>query len=760
MTLADPTPTGPVSDTPRARALDLVQACLTLLPAAVLATPVLRGVPTHVSAGAGWAGLAALPAAAALIVRRPEIRVRGLPLFLAVIAVAVFHGERAQPPFDTFDADRSILGLATGLVMLLSGASLGERGRALFVRGLAILSLAWVVGAFVDTLLDTERSLAGMLENTGDLSEAALPGALAGLAVVATGRNPARVAWLAAPLLYAAYVGFVPVYAGVVSMVVAGAAASFLARGSSRGRTWGLALGLVLAVVMLATGARAIADRTAAGPPTAAGTALGTTAGEPAPPTSLGGVEFRLRTWQRLPALVRDHLWGGVGPGQFARTFPPYRDPREIERSSFGRSAPYQTEVEHAHNDWLEGVAEFGLLGGLPWIAFLVVALLRAAAALRERDTTRTALGLAAIGMLANAGFNSPFLEGPAAPVLAFATFGALLGTGRTSGPRSRRAMLLPILAGVLLILHSIRALDFIRHGAALSELSYRAAVDIGGITGHIASEKERILGRALAACPDSVVALTERAALLRDTGAEDEDVAPLWERVVIRRPNRIEALIALGNIAARQRRFAEARERYEAAFALDPLLPELLANMLTLALDAGTVNEMDRALERLELRGPIAPGLLRKKGAEQLLMGRPHLGLPLLARVEPRFAALTAEEARALAGELADAGAPILADGMALLANQLWAREHAAAGRPHDAVRLYRQALAVSRRYAALEFGAPAVRLELAGALVLDGDEQGARTTLGALVPTPAELIALPAWAGQALLDAGLLGE
>jgi len=96
----------------------------------------------------------------------------------------------------------------------------------------------------------------------------------------------------------------------------------------------------------------------------------------------------------------------------------------------------------------------------------------------------------------------------------------------------------------------------------------------------------------------------------------------------------------------------------------------------------------------------------------------------------------------------------------MTLLANQLWAREHAAAGRPHDAVRLYRQALAVSRRYAALEFGAPAVRLELAGALVLDGDEQGARTTLGALVPTPAELIALPAWAGQALLDAGLLGE
>jgi hypothetical protein len=91
-----------------------------------------------------------------------------------------------------------------------------------------------------------------------------------------------------------------------------------------------------------------------------------------------------------------------------------------------------------------------------------------------------------------------------------------------------------------------------------------------------------------------------------------------------------------------------------------------------------------------------------------------------------------------------------------------MWARAHAATGDAAAAVRSYRQA----KRCLNLELvkNAPArwhasLHLELAAALCLDGKLDDARRELDGVVHSVSDLVRLPAWAGQALMSANLLG-
>lgn len=72
----------------------------------------------------------------------------------------------------------------------------------------------------------------------------------------------------------------------------------------------------------------------------------------------------RLWIWKATASMWRDHLWFGVGPGQFDVFFPSYR-PIEI-----------QTRPTYAHNDYLNLLAEWGLLGfaliSAFWLAMVV----------------------------------------------------------------------------------------------------------------------------------------------------------------------------------------------------------------------------------------------------------------------------------------------------------------------------------------------------------------------------------------------------
>ncbi len=58
--------------------------------------------------------------------------------------------------------------------------------------------------------------------------------------------------------------------------------------------------------------------------------------------------------------IIQDHLWTGIGAGSFYSTFPQYRD------------GSISAQYIHAHNDYVEFVAEFGLIGVIP-LALVVI---------------------------------------------------------------------------------------------------------------------------------------------------------------------------------------------------------------------------------------------------------------------------------------------------------------------------------------------------------------------------------------------------
>lgn len=80
--------------------------------------------------------------------------------------------------------------------------------------------------------------------------------------------------------------------------------------------------------------------------------------------------------------LIRDHLWFGTGAGTFYTAFPAYRD------------ATITAFYDHAHNDYLQLLAERGVLGVIPPLSLLLLSLWRAVQALRLHSSA-LARGLA-----------------------------------------------------------------------------------------------------------------------------------------------------------------------------------------------------------------------------------------------------------------------------------------------------------------------------------------------------------------------------
>lgn len=748
----------PEPRSPRDVPADALQGWLTLVPALALAWPgpgaLLVDVPTTVSAAAGWTALLTLPAALALALRRVEVRLSGSTLLLAVLVVAAIGAGRAGDPFE---ARRSFTSLVSALVLTLSGASLGDRGRRVLARGFALATLAWVVFAG----LDRAGAHTGVLGNTGDLSEAALPGALLGLWVFASTAGPWRVVGAAAAATYGIYAGALPVIAGGLALVLASlACAGASLRNQAVGRLARLAL-LASVVVLAAYGGRElVADGGRAGDPAPAADAT-PAAGE------LGGVEFRLRTWRRLPNLFLDrwsHWALGVGPGQFERTYPPYRDPLELELSSHGRAEPTPVEVEHAHNDWLEGPLELGAVGGLAWILFLLWGLARSGRALLGPDPLAAALGAAAIAALVNAGANSPLLHGVAAPAVIWPILGAVMGRGPESGgsasaPPRRAARLLAPLAGLLLLGRAGAALAFVRHGDALARVAHTTLLYGDELEGLRAGEVGPLLAEALEACPDSALALEKRHELLAARGASAADRIANLERLLALRPHRFGALLNLGAVLAGEGRFAQAGEAFEHAGELDPTHPALLRNRLRLAIDTGDQDQFLASSARLRVDGIVDDAWLERTAAELLLSGRPGIAAAMLAQLDPTLVVTDPESSYVLARRLDDEGdRPLLADGARANAHFLWARGHVAQGAPGQAAVSYRQALRIARGYPGLPGGAALVKLEMAAAQLLDQHPDDARETLEGVTAAPVHWRLLPAWAGQALMDGGLL--
>jgi len=715
---------------------DRLLALLIALPALAIAwpgpgNPVAGDFATTELSGTGVALLAALPAALYSAWLRPRPARALFLLLCAWLAISLRPGTT-----ESLQSDRAWMGLLTGLTLALAAGNLGAAGWNTLVWALATISSILVIGA----LARPSTGGGGVLGNSGELSGAALPGALCGMMLWARCRSGWRWVGLVAVGVFGLHAFVTPVLASLLILLVVGGSAGLLAKGAleprARARLAFVALLAILGLVGTQLGWSRLGDD-----PAPAGEAID----QPAP-SSTGGIEVRYRIWGATLPMIADTPFIGVGAGQFATAFPPYRDQEEIELSSWHRLVENTTEVEHPHNDWLTFFVEGGLAGGIAWSALLgllgVIALRR----LRHQSTpVEAAIAAGVLGTLLGALVNCPLTFNPAASVTSFALFGALLGGRRVASPRDRYGRLLAPAAAIAMILYVPRAHAMWELGDSIAE--------IGGTESLTA--KEIATDDGLAACPDSVVALSLKARFLADRAGDREGALALWNRVLALRPYRFEALQISGILLAREGRLDEAGARFDRALEIDGGHPGLIRSRIYNLAERGKIEQSLAEVDRLEATGHFRPIDVMKQACTLILRGQDREGLPLLQRADERFENLTAELAWALDAEYRRSGNALQADAFKALAHALWAREHAAAGRWADARRQYRQSLRVNCDYVPRP-GPPRLRMEFAAVLWQSREREDAEALLEGLEPRLVDWVAIPTWAGEVLLEMG----
>ncbi len=713
----------------RTGAVSVLQAALALLPALVLVWPV-GGPLEHDFApratGIGLAALLALPGVALFIVRRVAPSVRGsLLLAVPLLATALWLAFGAVT--DPFEASRATLGWVLVLATFLIGAAADPRTLA---RGAALVGLAAACSGIA-------APHAGALGNVGATSEAATLGAAAGLVLLLRDRLPWRVLGAAALAAFLWHAARAPVLAGAISLGVAAAIVAWTQRGTARV----VAVGIVLASIV----AIAAPFASSPGAQRAASDAM-TSAAVDASPAGGGGV--RVAILGASARLFAAHPLAGVGPGQFPAQFPPFRDPAEIERSTHGRLQAAETEVEHAHDDWIQPALELGLVPGIAWLAFLVLVVGAAWRALRSGDVHSAALGAGAIALLVHALARAPISSNAASAVLFAAAAGALLARPDAGAPTIARrfAVLAPL---IVLALLSPSAWKLVRHGFALQALVDAGDDDPAG--------RERAIERAVECAPDSVLARSLEARLAEAHDESPAYIAEHWANVLALRPHRVEALVQFATANARGGDLDTARLALADALALDPGNPPALQNLATIELQAG---ELESGLARLDripaARAPDAEWL-RVLAGRLALRGLDAESAALTARTDPSRDALSPDERYALARVLRAAGKSDQADGWEARAHRSWADQHAAAQHWTEAVRSLRQDLRLCLERPGTN---PArVRLALAAALHAAGRDEDAReqiATIGA-PPGSRDLAVLPDWTRAPLRALGV---
>ena len=690
-------------------------AGLLLLPALGAITAGALGAAdpaTREAALTGWVGLGLIPLALALLVRPPGIHRGAVGLVPALLGVAALSWLAAEGAGDGLERTRSVTLLAAGALAALAAAGLDQAGRRALVRGTIAIALC-AVGS---DLAGLPAEVGGFAGNTGELSDAVLPagGAAAMLLWAHALRTPVA-ATLVTGSVVLALASLAHLRAARRSALALAAAATAFVAGAA-----------FLGSGALGPGARAMADAPSA-PPAA---------------TDTGGIEVRARIWARTAAMTLDRPLLGVGPGQFAVRFPLHRDPLEIELSSHQRLQEQEREVEHPHNDLLLIASELGLAAALGWLVLAAAAGAAALRALRAGDEFACALALGSGGVLVAGLFNATLFYNPVASVGGFALLGALLGLPHGEEGGGVRRWPLRGAGIVYLSLCAWPAAGLARHGLALAA--------IAGGEPPSATEVEGALNDALAARGDSVVALTLRARLLEQTGAETEELLAAWRAVLALRPHRVEPLLQLAVHHARRGDLEQARALFEATLAVDPGHPAALRNRAWLELSIGDGERGLGALDAARAAGRAGALWLTETGAKLLLMGREAEGTAVLARAHERLKGLTGESAWGLSREYRTKDAALIADGLESMAHRLWAREHAADGRWEDAYRSLRQVLRITRRHVP---GGPApVRLELGASLWRARMPEDARAMLAGIPDAAALLSGLPAWVAEAL--------
>jgi putative inorganic carbon (hco3(-)) transporter len=105
----------------------------------------------------------------------------------------------------------------------------------------------------------------------------------------------------------------------------------------------------------------------------------------------------RLAHWQAALDMWRDHLWLGVGAGNYAVAYAAYNLPRWYE------------PLGHAHNVYLNFAAEAGLLGLLAYLWLWMGSLVQATRVSASRHRLTAAIGAGVLGALVHATVHNVF---------------------------------------------------------------------------------------------------------------------------------------------------------------------------------------------------------------------------------------------------------------------------------------------------------------------------------------------------------------
>ncbi len=356
-----------------------------------------------------------------------------------------------------------------------------------------------------------------------------------------------------------------------------------------------------------------------------------------------GTIAVRLKIWPRALRLARDNVLAGVGAGNFAAAFPPYRDLAEIDISSFGHRIA--TRVTNPHNDVLWIASELGVLG-LVLVSMFVLAIVRAASEHRI-----AAIGLAALCAIVPVALTrAPLGNAPAA-------FSCMLALWLGMPPEARpipalvrvgaRALGLPLcLLGFSILLGEGGGAGFLRAKRHNDPRAGVAAIDRAIRFDPIQTDW-RLLRAQVHHKPGSKVPAKYLDATLQDLDA-----------VLQRRPNEAKALADLGylGLVHGEHAFRDGKLRIAGLRAtahlldLDPKHPQALFLAADYAFLAGKPARGLLALERLGLEAPIVAklrqirALVRKEENPQrkIELTRVQLSLrKLLRKLFPRSAEL-----------------------------------------------------------------------------------------------------------------------
>ena len=367
-------------------------------------------------------------------------------------------------------------------------------------------------------------------------------------------------------------------------------------------------------------------------------------------------LQFRLAMWQGTLRLIWDHLWTGVGVGNFPLAFVPYR-------TAFIYRNP-ATQLEHPHNEFLNAWAELGPLGLLVSL-WLFVRVVRLVWRLVNRSGVKKEV-IAGIlgGLAASAAYANLFyvVQIPASAMNLAILLGLLDGMDRQGGREERAGPIrLTYLLPGLLIMGLLTFQYFLRPVAG-EIYHYRGERDFRALRMEAGLSR---LEQSLVWNPESFAVRYRRAAIFFLMKRYPETI---WEaEEAVRIHPKLE--VAYGVMASAYLKLGErtkAKEIFQHALALNPNYPDALNNLGALAAQDGRIAEAEALFLRAkEIMGPREMSPYANLGNVYEITGRIQEALRMYetaVALKPEFGSswYTVARLRVFSGDPGGAYAPL----------------------------------------------------------------------------------------------------